>query len=204
MTARAKSYHHGQLREAILAAATEMLAKEGPNELSLREVARRAGVSHGAPYHHFATKQDLLTALAVQGFVDLDATMAEAQGIAPATARDQLLAAGIGYVLFALKHRAVFKLMFSREYAPAEGHRRSADPLSQSAYARLVSALQQHRESLGQPVDEIEILLDAASAWATVHGLATLFIDGQLEQVPVERVAFIRAVLQRPLTSQSP
>ena len=104
------TYHHGDLRSALLAAAWKMVEKEGVGGLSVREAARRAGVSHSAPYRHFADREALLAALVAEGFARLNAALEKRAG------RDL----GEAYVAFALEHPQRFRLMFSR--APANAH----------------------------------------------------------------------------------
>ncbi len=106
------SYHHGDLRRVLLSTAAEAIAESGPAALSLRELARRAGVSHAAPAHHFGDKAGLLTALATQGF-DLLADALRQAG-------DDLLDTGVAYVGFAVRHRAHFDVMFRPELYRAD------------------------------------------------------------------------------------
>src|SRR5438045_6558281 len=107
----AKAYHHGDLRTALLEAAAELLDEGGPEAVSLRECARRAGVSHAAPYRHFETKDALLFALADEGFGWLAESGAKAMhGIR--NARERLDAYGAAYVRFAIENPARFRLMF--------------------------------------------------------------------------------------------
>ena len=106
------SYHHGHLRQVMLEAAAELLEAQGLERFTLRECARRAGVSHGAPAHHFGDVRGLLTALVAQGFDQLLAWMDQHEADAPRDAFAQLCANGRAYVAFALAHRALFQLMF--------------------------------------------------------------------------------------------
>ena len=106
-------YHHGDLRQALLAAAERELEEKGIEGFSLRGVAKRAGVSHAAPLHHFKDTRALLTALAAQGFERFLAAQRARQAKAAADGLSQLVASGMGYIDFALTHRAIFRLMFS-------------------------------------------------------------------------------------------
>src|SRR5579864_8644856 len=108
---RAKPYHHGNLREALLGAAIRLIAEVGPTAFTLREVARRAGVSHNAPYRHFRDRDDLMAAVAAQGFRELTQAMVEAAGNRT-DALDRLKRAGLGYVTFALRRPEHFTVMF--------------------------------------------------------------------------------------------
>src|SRR5215213_6595995 len=106
----ARPYHHGDLRRALLEAAVEAIAEVGPAAISLRDLARRAGVSHAAPAHHFGDKAGLLTAVAADGFRRLAATLGEAY-----EATGSFLEVGVAYVRFAVTHRAHFEVMFRPE-----------------------------------------------------------------------------------------
>ena len=108
-----KSYHHGDLEAALIRSAGKILEKEGLDALSLREVARQAGVSHNAPYRHFAEREALLAALAAKGFEML------AQAQQAAAAKGGLRAMGEAYVLFALEHPQRFRLMFGGQVSMA-------------------------------------------------------------------------------------
>ena len=102
-----RPYHHGDLRQAILTAAVAALAESGPARLSLRDLARRAGVSHAAPAHHFGDKAGLLTAIAAEGYNLLADTLTAAQ-----RRTADFLEVGVAYVRFAVDHRAHFEVMF--------------------------------------------------------------------------------------------
>ncbi|WP_319459008.1 TetR/AcrR family transcriptional regulator [Micromonospora sp. RTP1Z1] len=163
MTTTTRGYHHGDLRRALLAAAVEAIGESGPAALSLRDLARRAGVSHAAPAHHFGDKAGLLTALAVEGF-DLLAEALRRPG-------DDLLEIGVAYVRFAADHRAHFEVMF------APGLYRADDPEVAAARARAGAALRGGVAALpaGSTPDR-----DALAAWSIVHGFATLWLAGAL------------------------
>lgn len=157
-------YHHGALFESLIDAAGAVLEQEGLEALSLREVARRAGVSTAAPYHHFADKQALLVALAIDGFDDLEQALSGATSKAK-TARARLQAVADGYLRFAKQRPALYQLMFSPLLAGARG----AGPLfeaSQRALRVLRSAVLSGRKG----ADAVDVLL----AWALGHGVASL------------------------------
>jgi AcrR family transcriptional regulator len=132
----AKGYHHGDLRVALLASAAELLDEGGPEAVSLRECARRAGVSHAAPYRHFATKEALLLALAEEGFDGLAAAGDEAMRRVR-DPRERLDAYGVAYVHFALEHPARFRLMFAGALGGASKHTGQGPPPGARAYALL-------------------------------------------------------------------
>jgi AcrR family transcriptional regulator len=154
------TYHHGDLRTAVLAAAWELVQTRGVAGLSVREAARRAGVSHNAPYRHFPDRDALLDALVAEGFEELGSALADRTG------RDL----GEAYVAFALEHPERFRLMFSRAGVNAD------------LLARFGSLF----PNLGA-----DAVAAGAAAWSLVHGLASLILDGRLENSD----AFVRKVL---------
>ena len=187
-----RPYHHGDLRVALLRAAAELLAEQGEAAISLREVARRAQVSHNAPYRHFADREALLAALAEQGFNELLEHMrVVAQG-----EQGQAVLAALGrcYVDFALQRRGLFRLMFT-------------GTLERNRYPALLEAAQALHRQLEQAV--AALVADAEgivslSAWSLVHGLAQLLLEGQVaaggnHQVLIERVTseFAESLLRR-------
>jgi AcrR family transcriptional regulator len=168
--ASGKPYHHGDLRRVLLEAAVDAVAERGAAALSLRDLARRAGVSHAAPTHHFGDKAGLLTAVAVEGFTRLNAALAEARDFAEA---------GVAYVLFATSHPGYFAVMFRPELY----HRDDAAVLAVRDEATAMLRGGAH-EAFGD-----DDRLPALAAWSLVHGMATLIIDGALELDPGTDVA---------------
>jgi AcrR family transcriptional regulator len=169
-------YHHGDLRRALLDAALRIAAQSGPGALSLRELARCAGVSHAAPYRHFASREALLVALAVEGFTGLHEEM-EAGARAARTPLERLRALGVAYVRYAVAHPGHFRVMFSSElHEGAEQARLTA--ASEPTLRALVDAVAESQaEGLvgaGAPRSL------AVPAWSMVHGLSMLIIDRQL------------------------
>ncbi len=165
-----RPYHHGDLRRTLLAAAAEAITESGPAALSLRDLARRAGVSHAAPAHHFGDKAGLLTALAAEGFTlladELDRTRAAGGGV---------LEAGVGYVRFAVGHRAHFAVMFQPELL------NSSDPELRSAKDRASGALGSAVATVQEPDRRgADTRTAGLSAWSIVHGFATLWVSGAL------------------------
>ena len=163
-------YHHGDLRRAVLAGALAEIEEHGPAGISLRSIARRAGVSHAAPAHHFGDKAGLLTALAAEGFTlladELDRTRAAGGGV---------LEAGVGYVRFAVAHRAHFAVMFQPELL------NSSDPELRSAQDRASGALGSAVATVQEPDRRgADTRIAGLSAWSIVHGFATLWVSGAL------------------------
>jgi AcrR family transcriptional regulator len=185
---RKSGYHHGDLREALLAAALAML-EEGadPTALSLREAARRAGVSAMAPYRHFADKDALLAAVATIGFERLAQALLD--GEHGKSGRAALNAQGVAYVAFACSHPALFRLMFGSN-APVRTH--DLARASDASYKVLADRIAETEDAAAIDKDRIE---DRALAnWALVHGLAMLAVDGQLGRFGGDPVAWARRI----------
>jgi len=192
--APAKSaYHHGDLRAALLDAALEVLEEDGATALSLRAVARRAGVSPAAPYRHYADREALVSAVAVVGYRELAERLGAAHP-APSTP-DQLADVAVAYVRFAVDRPALFRIMFG-EPCDRDNDERVAATAAVTLYLREIVAR-------CFPGSDPEAL--APAIWALVHGLAFLFLDGKLEAPTREAVAervtgAIRALLDVPQT----
>lgn len=167
-----KPYHHGDLRSALLTAAEAELLEKGVEAFSLRAVAKRAGVSHAAPAHHFGDATGLLTALAACGFREFLATQHAFEARALQTPRDQLIAAGLGYVGFARARPALFKLMFGSQRTDYR------NPDLGSAAEAAIGHLTSQVERVGSTKEQ-----DVAAVWATAHGLADLIIAGRISVI---------------------
>jgi AcrR family transcriptional regulator len=181
------------LRRTLLDASLELIASEGLEGFSMREVARRAGVSHQAPYHHFPDREAILAALVAEGFAGLR----ERALTAIAAERDpasRLTALGKAYVGFAIDNPAHFKLMFRSELVRAERHA-EAKACAESVYAVLVAtAGDVAEEKYGRP-DPTLVL----AAWSLAHGLATLMLEGKLDRefaTGRERMAAAHAAME--------
>ena len=169
-------YHHGNLREALLEKATEAIEEDGIGALSLRAVARRAGVSHGAPAHHFSDKTGLLTALATRAMDRFRAALATGVREAGGSEREKLRAMGRAYVRFATEHPALFRIITSSDFI------RRDDPAFAASYQSTFDMLKQavseaQREGWAQGVDAMALVI---LSWSTAHGLTTLWLDGAL------------------------
>ena len=172
-----RPYHHGNLRQELLRVAEAALEARGVQELSLRELSRELGVSHASPQRHFATKQDLIDALAIMGFERLDSVMAKA-----AAARGQELTArlskvGLAYVGFALKHPALLALMFEAKRQPE---------LPPTLLTALYAAFSHTPRILKEGQDAGEIVAGdpyrlALTLGAVVHGLVAISTDGKIK-----------------------
>jgi AcrR family transcriptional regulator len=172
------AYHHGQLRTAIVDDALAIVATDGVRRLSLRDVARRLGVSHQAPYRHFADKRALLDAIARDGFAMLTAALvAPTEHAGDPTAR--LIELGSVYVEFARSHTAHYRVMFA-EVDTESGSPPPEDETS-SAFHQLASAIaegQRQRVFVSGPARDV-----ALASFAFVHGLAMLVVDGKLGDI---------------------
>ncbi|GAA4228106.1 TetR/AcrR family transcriptional regulator [Actinomadura meridiana] len=177
------SYHHGDLRRAIVAAAVEAITERGPADWSLRELARRAGVSHAAPAHHFGDKAGVLTAVAAEGYTRF-ADALEAAG-------DDLHETGLAYIRFAVGHRAYFEVMFTPAlYRPDDPDLTAARSRADRVLARGV-----HGVSPGDPGAERNAGL---AAWSIVHGFAHLWLSGAIaDELGDDPVAVARPVIGR-------
>jgi AcrR family transcriptional regulator len=175
------SYHHGDLRRTLLAAARETLERDGHAPLSLRELARAAGVSHNAPYRHFADREALLDALCADGFSELVSELHSAVGD---SAAERLAATGQAYVRFADRHPGLFTLMFQ----PATAEQRPLTlSVAQPAYQVLSDAV--------EAITGTATPVDVTAMWAVAHGLATLRMTGMLPEQ--SRAAVVRDVTAR-------
>lgn len=164
-----------ELRQRIVRASVELLDEQGLGALSMREVARRAGVSHQAPYHHFADREAIVAAIAEEGFDILGAALTEA--LRASTPRTLVAALARAYVSFALEHGAHFRLMFRPELCNVERY-----PSAHAAATRCFGLLQAMVASLTEEWPrwksrEGEL---ATVAWSVAHGYASLLIDGPL------------------------
>jgi AcrR family transcriptional regulator len=166
------------LRDTLVEAATVLIARKGPQGLSLREVARRAHVSEAAPYWHFADREALLAAVAERGFVEMTKGMMEiwARVVDPG---ERLRALGIGYVRFALAHPSYLRVMFGSEVPDKAAHP-SLKEAGERTFELLVQAIAEC-QAVGQARagDPVEL---AVAAWSIVHGLAALLVDGRLKE----------------------
>ncbi len=169
-----KTYHHGSLRPVLLAAARTLLESKGIEGLSLRELARRAGVSPNAPYRHFADKTELLAAIAEEGFRELSRLFENCEGFG---------AMGDAYVEFATGHPNLLRLMFSKPLG-AESYPGLFEASQHSFTLLLNGAAQEVKLPPGHPA----AFRFALASWSLVHGFATLRNDGALAHLPPETI----------------
>lgn len=162
-------YHHGDLRRAVLDAAVLAIAEVGPSGVSLRDLARRAGVSHAAPAHHFGDKAGLLTAVAAEGFDLLADALTQAH-----QRTGDFVEVGVAYVRFALDHRAHFEVMFRPELYHAN------TPEVRAPRERAAEMLYSGVGSLPARQVGPDVVLAGTAAWSLVHGFATLWLHNAL------------------------
>ncbi|MFQ6329931.1 TetR/AcrR family transcriptional regulator [Nocardia sp. CWNU-33] len=176
------SYHHGALRDTLLAACLRLIETEGIGAVSLRRVAREAGVSTGAPYHHFADRAALLAALSTQGFQLLGNEVTAARAAAD-TPLQALTALAETYVRFSREHPGHFRLMFRPELSQPDKHPDAMDA-GDAAFAVLADTVADCVAAGLLPADKADTI--AVAWWGLAHGLASLWLDGQLEKRSVQ------------------
>ena len=177
-------YHHGDLPAALLGAVEDAVNDVGVSGVSLRDVARRAGVSHSAPAHHFDSKAGLLTAFATAGYHLLaESVINEIVASDPPDAAAELAAIGRGYVRFAIAHPAHFDVMFRLDALDPDNAEFTA--ASEAAYGLLVANIERCRTAGRLHGRSPELVV--VGAWSLVHGMSALWISGRLRERITER-----------------
>jgi AcrR family transcriptional regulator len=180
------AYHHGDLRAAILTEAARLVAERGADQVSLRELARSAGVSHAAPAHHFTDRRGLFTALATQGFRLLADALIEARG--------EFADAALAYVRFAIEHPGHYQVMFNKSLLDvSDAELAAAEAASGAELSRGVATLRD-RNATADPAGA------RLAAWSLVHGFSMLWLNGAVnaqvrEMDPMDTVARIATML---------
>jgi AcrR family transcriptional regulator len=199
-------YHHGALHEALLTAAEKVLERDGLQGLTLRAVAREAGVSHAAPTHHFGDLTGLVSELAAIGFRQFNAAMAAADSIGPSPL-DKAMARAKAYVAYARAHPGMYGLMFRTERLDMT--RPSLHEAASASFAGLAGAIGASRhEQIAAEALSLDQAAAIARAWSLVHGFTMLLLDGRLtdilhrlpEGTDAEKLldAMLRATVGRP------
>lgn len=193
------AYHHGDLRASLIEAGESVLQETGVERFSLRQVARKVGVSHSAPAHHFGDAGGLLDAISASGFSRLLAMMEANYAQSGPDPHDGLTGSGVGYVIFAKSAPATFGLMFG---PTIKGSRSDAlVKAQQAAFEHL--AINVERLTKRDRVSEPAVMQDILACWSMVHGLSDLFISGGLKDIDSlpekEQVALFRGIIRRAM-----
>jgi AcrR family transcriptional regulator len=192
-----KNYHHGDLKNALINAGVKILARDGVGGLSLRKVAKQAGVSHAAPYAHFADKQALIAAISTEGFKQLYSQIETVKQTYRTNPETLLIEVAWAYVQFALNEPDRFKLMFSSVLEKEKDYPDFVEN-SQKNFRQLVEIVEicQQAEVLKKGAPD----LLALSLWGTVHGFVSLLLEGQISPTVLEKASLkdiLISIIQR-------
>ena len=179
-----KKYHHGDLKNALIQAGVEILAKEGVSGLSLRKVAQHAGVSHSAPYAHFPDKQSLIAAISTEGFNQLYAELEAAVSPYSKNPKKQLIEGARAYVRFAEKHTDTFKIMFSGVLEKEKDYPSFVE-ISSKTFKLVVEVVQACQSAAILPAAPADLM--AVSVWGQLHGIVSLALEGQVPHTILDR-----------------
>ena len=182
----AKNYHHGDLKNALINAGVEILAGDGVGGLSLRKVAKQAGVSHAAPYAHFADKQALIAAISTEGFKQLYSQIQAVIQTYQTIPETLLIEVAWAYVQFALNEPDRFKLMFSSVLEKEKDYPDFVE-ISQKNFHQLVEIVEICQQAEVLKKDASDLL--ALSLWGTVHGFVSLLLEGQISHAVLEKAS---------------
>jgi AcrR family transcriptional regulator len=183
------AYHHGSLRVALIEAAAHLAAQRGPSGVTLRETARRAGVTQAAPYHYFSSKSALIAAVAEDGFRALDDLQTSALERCAPEPLARVAALVSAYVRFAIERPHYFKVMFRDAATPG--------PVAARVVARLTDAVRSARTQAGH--DDLDPAAMATLMWAVPHGLASLYVESPLARralTPIVLEGLARAAIE--------
>ena len=177
MTGKERSYHHGNLREALIEAGLKLIEEKGVRALTLREIGSQVAVSRSAAYRHFADKEDLLAAICEAGFVQFAAALELARRNAPTDFASRLTAMALAYVRFAMKHPAHYEVMFG-SLQPADPARLRGSESAVRVFGILKQTIRDGQQSGHvRPGDSVAL---ARLVWAQVHGISTLRLEPDL------------------------
>ena len=196
-----KKYHHGDLKNALIKAGVEILAKEGVGGLSLRKVAQRAGVSHSAPYAHFPDKQSLIAAISTEGFNQLYNELEAAIYPHAKSPKKQLVEGAQVYVRFALKNSDTFKIMFSGVLEKEKDYPSFVE-ISSKTFKLVVEVVQACQHAGFLPTAPANLM--AVSVWGQVHGIVSLALEGQISHTLLEKKnieSIVSFAMERALVS---
>lgn len=173
-----KRFHHGDLREALIAATRELLIEHGPDGFTLADACRRAGVTTAAPYKHFRDKQEILEEIVVRGFDELTAANAKALAESGPGTIEGITAMGVSYVDFAVSQPALFRLMFGHKSEIRKV--RQVDESGNECLKNVVQEVAAYCRKHGHKADAEQVAL---RLWTFVHGASSLQLDGDYERV---------------------
>jgi AcrR family transcriptional regulator len=187
-----KSYHHGDLKNALISAGVEILSQDGIEGLSLRKVAQRAGVSHNAPYSHFPDKQSLIAAISTEGFKQLYDGLDTAISSYPDDPKRQLQEGAWAYVQFAMNNADTFKIMFSGVLEKEKEYPAFVE-ISRKTFERVVDVVRSCQEAgvLRSTPPEITAVI----VWGQIHGVISLMLEGQISHTVLDRFEIREIVL---------
>jgi AcrR family transcriptional regulator len=188
---RRDTYHHGDLKRALIDEALALVEEKGVAGLTLRETARRVGVTQAAPYRHFADKEALVAAVAEEGFRTMLDRIRRTLASAPANPLARLQAIGASYARFAADQPARFRVMFGREVATSHGHTGVWDA-AQASFGELLREIAAAQRAGVLPAGDPRRA--ARATWSAVHGLAFLLVDGLLERQRLGTPARVEAL----------
>jgi AcrR family transcriptional regulator len=180
------TYHHGDLKNALIKAGVEILEREGVGGLSLRKVAKQAGVSHAAPYSHFADKQALIAAISTEGFKQLYSQIEAVTDMYFADPETLLIETAWAYVQFALNAPDRFKLMFSSVLEKEKEYAEFVE-ISQKNFDQLVKIVEVCQQTGALKSGASDVV--AVSVWSAVHGFTSLLLEGQISHTVLEKAS---------------
>jgi AcrR family transcriptional regulator len=180
------TYHHGDLKNALIQAGMEILAREGVGGLSLRKVAKQAGVSHAAPYAHFTDKQALIAAISTEGFKQLYSQIESVKETYRTDPETLLIETAWAYVQFALHAPDRFKLMFSSVLEKEKDYPDFVE-ISQKNFRQVVEIIEICQEAGILKTGDPDLI--ALSLWGAVHGFVSLLLEGQISHTVLEKAA---------------
>jgi AcrR family transcriptional regulator len=188
----AKTYHHGDLKNALIKAGIDILSKEGIEGLSLRKVAQRAGVSHNAPYSHFTDKQSLIAAISTEGFKQLYGELGIAIASYQGDPRSQLREGAWAYVQFAMNNTDTFKIMFSGVLEKEKEYPAFVE-ISQKTFERVVDIVRACQAAGVLRSTSPEAM--AVGVWGQIHGIISLLLEGQIPHIVLDRFGIREIIL---------
>ena len=189
---RKRTYHHGDLKNALIKAGVQILSKDGIEGLSLRKVAQRAGVSHNAPYSHFPDKQSLIAAISTEGFNQLYRELDTVISAHYNDPRRQLQESAWAYVQFAIENTDTFKIMFSGILEKEKEYPAFVE-ISQKTFERVVHIVRACQDAGFLRAASSELM--AVAVWGQIHGIVSLLLEGQISHTVLDKVGIRDIVL---------